>query len=678
MSDGVTRRTTLGALAGGVTPLLQEWYKSDKGDPGPQGYAVVTLAQLKAAPIAAGSLNYDGAIFPYLADQDYSSLWDDKNYIQSDHGGTGAWVRQAAASIVWRRPAANAQIATIDRKLREQAVSLLDFVEEADRDSVIAGVIPADTGFSRLMAAAVSEGRPAKVPKGSYKFSAQTALPASLTLLLEDGAELYSDDNAIESLLLVEEDNVSIYGAAGSRLRMPLSNALGLAGCCLLIRNTAGFLGSGIETQGGKYAFMAFDNDKLILRGCVARNSYRWGFYSGGNRNFRFEDCGVIGTRDSDGSGGGASDAFKIFGKEVTAEGLVLSTRSSYNGVLVNPYGIGTAGGQTVDIIATVDEDDDLYNIHVVNPYGAGNGSGLVEIKLDEAGGSFTNWPLHDITITGGSYDGDGSEPFGIHIADRVYNIDINGTKISNVQIGVIVANPARHVRLRNVTTNRTSREGIQWDSAAGAGQGCLIDGPWIIDPNHGQMASTYSGINLVTGSNVRIIDPTVLRSPVPAGSGHRYAISIGASCSNILIEGRPNFSGHVIGSINDVGTATRWPLSFTAKVDLASSAAQFYEEIAELAQAFYVTEIVVRFNEQSNVDRNIQVQMRPTASTVGNVIATGATGNIFTALTQKINPPVRVAQPGLYAQVQAVALTESPTGQTYVTVRGFYDGAAT
>lgn len=99
VSDGVTRRTTLGALAGGVTPLLQNRYKGDQGEAGLRGYAALTLAQLKAAPVAHGSLSYDWAVFGFDDSADYSALWDDTRYVRSDHHPTGAWVRQGADKV---------------------------------------------------------------------------------------------------------------------------------------------------------------------------------------------------------------------------------------------------------------------------------------------------------------------------------------------------------------------------------------------------------------------------------------------------------------------------------------------------------------------------------------------------------------------------------------------------
>lgn len=82
-----------------------------RGDPGPQGYSAATLAQLKAAPTTDGPLNYDSAVWEFRTDQNYSSLWDDVNYVQSDSGGTGAWVRQGADKVASKQTYAPAVLA---------------------------------------------------------------------------------------------------------------------------------------------------------------------------------------------------------------------------------------------------------------------------------------------------------------------------------------------------------------------------------------------------------------------------------------------------------------------------------------------------------------------------------------------------------------------------------------
>lgn len=105
VQSGTTKRATMTALRAMIVPFLQNWYKGDEGDRGPQGYSAVTLAQLKSAPTTDGLLNHDRAVFEYRTDKDYSSLWNDVYYIESDLGGTGAWVRQGADKVSFYGPA---------------------------------------------------------------------------------------------------------------------------------------------------------------------------------------------------------------------------------------------------------------------------------------------------------------------------------------------------------------------------------------------------------------------------------------------------------------------------------------------------------------------------------------------------------------------------------------------
>ncbi|TDN82967.1 hypothetical protein [Stakelama pacifica] len=75
-----------------------------KGERGPNGYSAATLEQLKAAPVTDGPLmcapdGQKASVYNYRNDRDYTGLWDNENYIASDSGGTGAWVKQGADSI---------------------------------------------------------------------------------------------------------------------------------------------------------------------------------------------------------------------------------------------------------------------------------------------------------------------------------------------------------------------------------------------------------------------------------------------------------------------------------------------------------------------------------------------------------------------------------------------------
>lgn len=583
-----------------------------------------------------------------------------------------------AGMVGFLQPETDAELDEVTRKLREAAVSLLDFVPSSVRVNASGGTAAVDSYFAKMVASGAAAGF---IPKGSFKLNAQASITsAGFTLLLDPGSELFSTDSSIESLILVEEDDVRIVGSPNARLRMPLSNTTGLTGISLLVRGTSNFRGERIVTQDGKYGIWLAENDGLNLINCTTRNSYRWGTFMAGNRDWRLENCGAIVTRDGSG-GSGASDAIKITGK-FSDEFAVYSARSSYNGVLVNPFGINTAGGQTIDIISTVDENDDLHSITIFNPVGVSNGSGLVEIKLDESGGSFTNWPLHDVTIHGGEYYGDGTEPYGVYVADRVYNITFNGTALHDVQQGFNVANPARWVVLNNVATYRTRQEGIKWESGAGAGQGCCIYNAKIVDPNYGQGASTYAGINFTSGAHVRVVNPTVGRSPVPSGSAHSYGIVIGASCSNIMIEGRPSLSGHATGAMNDAGITTRWPYSFSIEINLASGSGAVVRGIANLPQAFYATRLTLGYTQASNIDRDITVQHRSTvgSTTIGTAMTTSATAVLWQQATQAINPPQRctASRPVLIANVAADAnYPGTPTGVVVLTFEGFPDAAS-
>ena len=102
VQGGVTKRSTMTALVGLITPLLQSWYKGDKGDRGPQGYSAGTIEQLRAAPIADGPLNFDGAVWTFVTG-DFSGAGDiDIGTVESDHVPLrqGAWRRQAADKIM--------------------------------------------------------------------------------------------------------------------------------------------------------------------------------------------------------------------------------------------------------------------------------------------------------------------------------------------------------------------------------------------------------------------------------------------------------------------------------------------------------------------------------------------------------------------------------------------------
>lgn len=176
MTKGVTRRSTLAALAGGVVPFLQSWYNGDRGERGPQGYSVKTLDQLKAAPVSDGALLHDRTPWEFLTG-DYTGRTD---VIQSDFFplSTGAWVSQDAgkvldaarisalaaedgsASVGFRQVGPNSIARTVEQKL-------LDTVSVKDFGAVGNGIVD-DTA---AIQAAMDAHDCIHIPAGTYKIS---------------------------------------------------------------------------------------------------------------------------------------------------------------------------------------------------------------------------------------------------------------------------------------------------------------------------------------------------------------------------------------------------------------------------------------------------------------------------------------------------------------------------
>lgn len=153
LADG----TTDGAAA--TVGQVNSIPKGDTGDRGPQGYAAITLAQLKAAEVSDGLLNHDGAVFTWTVG-DYTGQSDDTNIIESDDYdlSEGAWVRQGADKIAFQ-PLDSATTRDIRAKLLELAVSPEDHGAAAD------GV----TDDTAAIEAAIATGRPVYIaPDKTY------------------------------------------------------------------------------------------------------------------------------------------------------------------------------------------------------------------------------------------------------------------------------------------------------------------------------------------------------------------------------------------------------------------------------------------------------------------------------------------------------------------------------
>lgn len=110
MVDGVTRRSTLAALAGGVAPFLQNWYKGDRGTTGPANNTYFDLASFKAQPSSNGKATLVGLGEYYFETANAPYTADDVNTVKADDTplSTGAWVRQGADKISHMREEAEA------------------------------------------------------------------------------------------------------------------------------------------------------------------------------------------------------------------------------------------------------------------------------------------------------------------------------------------------------------------------------------------------------------------------------------------------------------------------------------------------------------------------------------------------------------------------------------------
>ena len=514
-----------------------------------------------------------------------------------------------------------------------------------------------------------SSTRPLTIPKGSFKSASQLVVPANAILRLLDGADLYSDVDSIESLVLVETDDVQINAALGSQVRMPLTNSAGLKGVCVLVRGTARTKIRGLVTQNGHFGLSTLDCDDLDVADCIIRNSYNWGLMSGGNRNFSFRNIIADTTRDSS-----ASDCFKVYGLSA----VTYSTRTSYNGAFINCLGIGAGGvGQAFDVISDNDAVDDLYNIAFINPVGRACGDGFFEIKVTEL--VVTNYPLHGVTIQGGAYYGMGTESVGVSVKDRIYDIELKGTKVHDVGIGYNVSAACRQVRLNDVVSVRSRNEGIKW-LATGSHVGSQIMRPTVIDPNYGEAASTYAGISIQDGDDLLIDSPTVMRSQGASGPAHSYGIEMLATASRINLRGNVSLSGHATGPISNAAADCAFPATYkSAEIALSDSPGGKTAVIDALEGAFVACAYSVHYTEASNVARAVNLKARDTSSsTLLATFNTSATGALYQRDRAMIAAPVRSAssQPSLVAELPAVALPGSPTGKVIIKAHGFVDAA--
>lgn len=81
--------------------LRNPGFKGDRGLPGPSNNTRVDIAALKAAAVTDITSLYDGDIWFFDDERNYSNLWDDVIYVKSPLHPTGAWVRQLDVLTPW-------------------------------------------------------------------------------------------------------------------------------------------------------------------------------------------------------------------------------------------------------------------------------------------------------------------------------------------------------------------------------------------------------------------------------------------------------------------------------------------------------------------------------------------------------------------------------------------------
>lgn len=101
MAKGVTRRGTLAALAGGVVPFLQNWYKGDRGSTGPANNTYFDVAAFRTQPSSNGKATLVGFGEYYFETHAAPYRDDGLDFIGAADTplSTGAWVRQGADKV---------------------------------------------------------------------------------------------------------------------------------------------------------------------------------------------------------------------------------------------------------------------------------------------------------------------------------------------------------------------------------------------------------------------------------------------------------------------------------------------------------------------------------------------------------------------------------------------------
>jgi hypothetical protein len=140
-----------------------------RGDPGPQGYSVVNLPQLKAAPTTDGPLNYDSAVWEFRAGN-YTGQADDVDVVQSDTVAlsSGAWVRQTADKIAYRYDAASVNQTTKDTVSRAP-LNLYDKIPRNLWAAIESGTNTTD--LTPYFMSAIGTGRAIRARQGRFRAS---------------------------------------------------------------------------------------------------------------------------------------------------------------------------------------------------------------------------------------------------------------------------------------------------------------------------------------------------------------------------------------------------------------------------------------------------------------------------------------------------------------------------
>lgn len=132
VQGGETKRTTMAAFRDLITPLLQNWYKGDKGETGASNNTRTSLDKLKAAPITDGTSLYDHAIWTWDAD----AVANGVDRVASNNSVTGAWIRQNGYDIAYLDSTVGFALNGIRAS---RSVSVLDFIPRQKWPSIRAG-----------------------------------------------------------------------------------------------------------------------------------------------------------------------------------------------------------------------------------------------------------------------------------------------------------------------------------------------------------------------------------------------------------------------------------------------------------------------------------------------------------------------------------------------------------